>query len=254
MTALQGSVASMVSDDPTDGLSYPGLVTRGIAFALDAAVINVVATVVGVGASLILSLLHLPSDVKTILAAIGTAAYVLWLVGYFVVFWSTTGQTPGARMMQIKVQGWDGCLISPHRALVRCGGLFLAALPLFLGFVPILYDDKRRGFQDRFAGTVVINAPAVSMIEARRARKREQYLGLRAHDDVTPHDHVTAHDDVMAHDHVTAHDDVTPETEATMEAETRAAQASSEPRSSPPELFESLGHDDPSSRFEQGEM
>ena len=97
MTALQGSVAGMVSaGSAREDLSYPGLVTRGIAFALDAAVINLVATVVGVGASLILSLLHLPGTIKTVLAAIGTVVYVLWLVGYFVVFWSTTGQTLGA--------------------------------------------------------------------------------------------------------------------------------------------------------------
>ena len=84
--------------------------------------------------------------------------------------------------MQFEVQTSDGGPISPRRGLVRCVGLFLAALPLFLGFVPILYDDRRRGFQDRFAGTVVVNAPAVSMIEARRARKREQYLAASRRD------------------------------------------------------------------------
>ena len=231
MITLQGTDGGIVSAASTDrAVAYPGLVTRGIAFALDAVAINVVATVVGVGASLILSLLHLPSDVKTILAAIGTGVYVLWLVGYFVVFWSTTGQTPGDRVMQLRVQGSDGDFISPHRALIRCGGLFLAALPLFLGFVPILYDDRRRGLQDRIAGTVVVDAPAVSMVEARRARKREQYLGLRTHAETTG------------------------ETEAAIGTETGAAQASSEPRSSPPDLLESLRHDDPRSRFEQGEM
>ncbi len=217
MTALQGSVAGMVSAGSAgEDLSYPGLVTRGIAFALDAAVINLVATVVGVGASLILSLLHLPGTIKAVLAAIGTVVYVLWLVGYFVVFWSTTGQTLGARAMQFEVQTSDGGPISPRRGLVRCVGLFLAALPLFLGFVPILYDDRRRGFQDRFAGTVVVNAPAVSMIEARRARKREQYL---AASEGAP--------------------------EVTMDA---AEQPSA------PELLYPLRHDDPRSRFEQGQV
>jgi uncharacterized RDD family membrane protein YckC len=129
-----------------------------------------------VGAALILSLLHLPTELKAILAAVGTAVYILWLVGYFVVFWSTTGQTPGGRAMQLKVETPDGGRITVRRAAVRCVGLFLAALPLFLGFVPILYDDRRRGFQDRFAGTVVVNAPAVSIIEARRARKHAEYL------------------------------------------------------------------------------
>lgn len=178
MVSLPGSagIVTPAASPPEARVRYPGLATRGISFALDAAVINLVAIVVGLGASLILSLLHLPSVLKTILAAAGAAAYVIWLVGYFVVFWSTTGQTPGASMMKIKVQDPDGGSITPTRALVRCVGVLLASLPLFLGFVPILYDEKRRAFQDRFAGTVVIDAPAISLIEARRVRKRAEYL------------------------------------------------------------------------------
>jgi uncharacterized RDD family membrane protein YckC len=161
------------------GVSYPGLITRTIAFVIDAALLELVAIVVGVGAFLILSLLHIPHELKTILVVIGSVVYVLWLVGYFVVFWSTTGQTPGARTMQIKVQTPEGDTISVRRAAIRCVGVLLAALPLFLGFVPILYDSRRRGFQDGFAGTVVVNAPAVSIMDARRAKKRAQYLASR---------------------------------------------------------------------------
>jgi uncharacterized RDD family membrane protein YckC len=214
------------------GMSYTGLVTRGIAFAIDAAVINLVATIVGVGASLILALLHLPGTVKAVLAAIGTAVYVLWLVGYFVVFWSTTGQTLGARVMQFQVETPDGGPITPRRAVVRCAGLFLAALPLFLGFLPILYDNRRRGFQDRFAGTVVVNAPAVSMIEARRARKRAEYLSLSASTQARPDGR----------------------TGFTMGTEPGAVQPNGESSTSPPDLLEPLRQDDPPSRFEQGEM
>ena len=181
MVSLPGSagIVTPAASPPEARVRYPGLATRGISFALDAAVINLVAIVVGLGASLILSLLHLPSVLKTILAAAGAAAYVIWLVGYFVVFWSTTGQTPGASMMKIKVEDPDGGSITPTRALVRCVGVLLASLPLFLGFVPILYDEKRRAFQDRFAGTVVIDAPAISLIEARRVRKRAEYLASK---------------------------------------------------------------------------
>jgi uncharacterized RDD family membrane protein YckC len=165
---------------PAAGVHYVGLATRAISFALDAAVINLVAIIVGTGAALILSLLHLPGILKTILAAIGAVIYVLWLIGYFVVFWSTTGQTPGARMLQIRVvTPVTGHPVKPRRAVIRAAGVILAALPLFLGFVPILYDDRRRGFQDWLAGTVVVEAPAVSLAEVRRARKRAEYLAAR---------------------------------------------------------------------------
>ncbi len=151
---------------------YVGLATRAISFAIDAAVIDLVAVIVGLGASLILSVLHLPGEVKTILAFIGGAAFILWTVGYFVVFWSTTGQTPGARVMQIRVVTDDGSRFKPGRALVRCAGVLLAALPLFAGFIRILFDARRRGFQDRLAGTLVIEAPRMSYIVARRAARR----------------------------------------------------------------------------------
>lgn len=179
MSTLPGSAAGAtpaIASAPAATVRYTGLATRAISFALDAAVINLIAAVAGVSAGLILSLLHLPHALRTVLAAVGAAAYVLWVVGYFVVFWSTTEQTPGARIMQIRVLTAEGRTPRPTQALLRCGGVLLAALPLFAGFVPVLFDDRRRGFQDRLAGTVVVEAPGVSMAEARRVRKRAAYL------------------------------------------------------------------------------
>jgi len=167
------SLTAAPSEPPTSAATppvrYVGLATRVIAIVIDAAVINLLAIIAGIGASLILSLFHLPSAVKAALAGIGAAVYVLWTVGYFIVFWSTTGQTPGDRVMQFRVVTVDGSRLKPTRALVRCVGSFLAALPLFAGYFLILFDDKRRGFQDRFAGTLVIEAPKTSYIAARRA-------------------------------------------------------------------------------------
>jgi uncharacterized RDD family membrane protein YckC len=87
--------------------------------------------------------------------------FFLWSAAYFVIFWSSTGQTPGNRVMQIRVvRGDDGALLRPWRSLLRLGGLMLAALPLFLGFVPILLNERRRGLQDVIAGSVVVGSDA----------------------------------------------------------------------------------------------
>ena len=160
MSSSPGAVPAVtrVAGVPAPDVRYAGLATRAISFALDAAVINLVATVVGVGAALILSLLHLPHAVRTVLAVLGGVAYVVWVVGYFVAFWSTTGQTPGARAMRIRVLTADGTMPGAARGVVRCFGVALAAVPLFLGFVPVLFDDQRRGFQDWLARTVVVEA------------------------------------------------------------------------------------------------
>ena len=151
---------------------YVGLATRAIAFAVDAALINLAAVIVGLGSALILSLLHLPGEVKTILQALGGAAYILWTVGYFVTFWATTGQTPGARVMRFRVVPAEGGKLKPRRAVVRWIGLLLAALPLLTGYLLILYDRQRRGFQDRLARTVVVEAPTLSAADIRRNERR----------------------------------------------------------------------------------
>jgi uncharacterized RDD family membrane protein YckC len=137
--------------------SYQGLVTRTIAFALDAAAINLAALAVGVAVGLAISVLDLPSEVKSAAAAVGGVAYVLWTVAYFVTCWSSTGQTPGDRLLHIRVcDADDGTTLSEGRAFLRLLFLVLAALPLFAGFLPILVDDRRRGLHDMLAGTVVV--------------------------------------------------------------------------------------------------
>jgi uncharacterized RDD family membrane protein YckC len=137
---------------------YIGVVTRALAFAADAAVINAVAIVTAAVVTVTLSVLSMPDALRAVLAAAGGALYLLWSVGYFVTFWATTGQTPGSRLLRIRVCAQGGERLLPRRALLRFGGLMLAAIPLFAGFVPILFDDRRRGLQDWLARTVVIEA------------------------------------------------------------------------------------------------
>jgi uncharacterized RDD family membrane protein YckC len=40
--------------------------------------------------------------------------------------------------------------------MARLVGLVLAIVPMFAGFVPVLFDDRRRGLADFIAGTVVL--------------------------------------------------------------------------------------------------
>jgi uncharacterized RDD family membrane protein YckC len=163
------ALAGTASDQP---VGYAGLATRVISFTIDAALITVVDVIVGVAAALILSFLHIPHGLRTVLAVLGAVVFVAGSITYFVVFWSTTGQTPGARVMQIRVLTVGGGRLTPLWACARCIGVVLAALPLFAGFVPILFDARRRGFQDRFAHTVVVDAPGPSIADVSRAKKR----------------------------------------------------------------------------------
>jgi len=146
-----------VNDAPGD---YAGFVTRAIAFAIDVAIIDLAAAIVAIVVGLGMSALELPDVVVTITIAIGGVAFLAWNVGYFATFWSTTGQTPGARVMGVRVVCARGeGQVHLRTAVVRLVGMVLAALPLFAGFLLILIDDRRRGLQDRLARTVVVYAP-----------------------------------------------------------------------------------------------
>jgi uncharacterized RDD family membrane protein YckC len=138
---------------------YVGLITRALAFAIDAGIINAVAIVTAAVVSLTFSVVTVPDDVQVVVAAAGGVVYLLWTVGYFVTFWATTGQTPGSRVLRIRVIPASGDRLPPRRAVVRFIGLTLAAIPLFAGFLPILVDDRRRGLHDMLARTVVVDAP-----------------------------------------------------------------------------------------------
>jgi uncharacterized RDD family membrane protein YckC len=151
VTRVHGPVVERTTDAP-----YAGLVTRAIAFAIDAAIIDGAAVLVFALVALASTVLHIPGEVKTILLVIGGAAYVIWGAGYFVAFWATDGRTVGNRVMYIRVEPASGGTLGYRRAVQRFIGLVLA---LFLGLVPMLLNDRRRGFQDRVADTVVVHDP-----------------------------------------------------------------------------------------------
>ena len=139
--------------------TYAGMVTRAIAFAIDAAIVNFSGIAVGVVVGLGISILNIPAEVEKALVVAGGVVFILWTVAYFVVFWSTTGQTPGSRVMQIRVVRSDGSTLPRRTAVLRLAALAVAAIPFFAGFLPILFDRHRRALQDFVARSVVVRAP-----------------------------------------------------------------------------------------------
>jgi uncharacterized RDD family membrane protein YckC len=136
---------------------YAGVATRAVALAMDLAIVHVL---VLVGAGLIGLVASLVGDLRPewLVAALAGAAWGLSVTIYFVLFWSVTGQTPGMRAMRLRVVVNDGSSPSLGRALVRLVGLLLAIVPLFAGFLPVLFDSKRRALPDYLARTVVLYA------------------------------------------------------------------------------------------------
>jgi uncharacterized RDD family membrane protein YckC len=146
---------------PDPASIYSGLATRGIACVVDILIIQAVAWMVGGIAAVVASLFNISDAVETALIAGGAVAATLWAAGYFVFFWSTTGQTPGNRVLEIRVQdAADGRPLSVARSAVRVPAAVLSALLLFVGYLLVLVDSRRRALHDRLLGSVVVYVPS----------------------------------------------------------------------------------------------
>jgi uncharacterized RDD family membrane protein YckC len=138
---------------------YAGVATRAVALAIDIAIAHVIVFAGGAVLALVGSLVG-DMRLDTLARVLASAAWVTVVGTYFVLFWSTAGQTPGMRLLGLRVTQDSGGHPSVMRSVVRVIGLALATAPLFLGFVPVLVDARRRGLQDFLAGTVVLYAEA----------------------------------------------------------------------------------------------
>lgn len=86
---------------------------------------------------------------------------VSFLIGvlYNWYFWTQNdGQTPGKRIMNLRVVKADGSTISDTDALIRAVGYYISGLFFSLGYVWAIFDEQNRTWHDLFAGTIVVTA------------------------------------------------------------------------------------------------
>lgn len=121
------------------------------AYIIDAIIIGiVVAIVTAIGRAI-------NSDALTGLST-GTGGVVGFV--YLVYFWATTGQTPGKRVLGLRVVGRDGRTggIGWGPAIVRWIGYLIGGAIFFLGFLWIIWDNQKQGWHDKLAGTHVVRS------------------------------------------------------------------------------------------------
>lgn len=140
---------------PDSGVRYGGVATRAIALTTDVALAQLAVIAPALVITLIASLVGGLGSNWLVNALLGVGWFIV-AGAYFVVFWTTVGQTPGLRMMRLRVVDGKGESPSAGRSVVRLIGLALAIIPLFAGFLPVLFDRRRRALQDYLAGTVVV--------------------------------------------------------------------------------------------------
>ena len=136
---------------------FAGVATRGVALVVDAALAQATYLVLAASVGLVLGLAgELHGGWLT--GSLAGTGWLLVVALYFVGFWSVTGQTPGMRLLGVRVRTRSGEPPSAPRSLLRFAGLILAIIPFFAGFLPALVDRRRRALPDFVAGTTVVYA------------------------------------------------------------------------------------------------
>lgn len=133
---------------------YAGIATRALALAIDA-LTTLVLYFSALGIVALISSLVGGVGVHWLVGAPASSGWFLAVCAYFVILWSAAGQTLGMRLLRLRVRGPRGGSPSVGRSIVRFIGLAVSIAVLFLGFVPVLFDRRRRGLADYMARTVV---------------------------------------------------------------------------------------------------
>jgi uncharacterized RDD family membrane protein YckC len=145
---------------------HAGFASRACAFIADMAIINISLILITAGVGTVLRFFDFDhifniGDEPTMLGRItislvGLITFLVTYFGYPVFFWVLIGQTPGKRLLGLRVVRANGELLGVGQALLRAVGYWVSAIPLFLGFFWILVDKQRQGWHDKLAATYVI--------------------------------------------------------------------------------------------------
>jgi len=146
-------VAPEVAPGPGPGMEFGGPGPRLVGYIVDTLI--VIAAVFA-----IIVVFGLLAVVVPVIGALGLIFGVIVVpLVYFPYFWAKSGQTPGMKIMNIKVvSDKDGGPITMGQAILRLIGYWISGFVFYLGYIWIFIDKRQRGWFDLIAGTVVIKA------------------------------------------------------------------------------------------------
>jgi uncharacterized RDD family membrane protein YckC len=157
----------MTTDNPAPPVilgRYAGFFSRAAAYIIDRLIVFAIAFMIMLVINYFLSLFKLDqwlaawvgSSTNQIITALLSSVGINLVVSIFynISFWMLSGQTPGKRFLGVRVMRADGERLKLRNAILRQFGYYISTI-LYLGFIWILFDNKRQGFHDKIAGTIV---------------------------------------------------------------------------------------------------
>ncbi len=133
---------------------HAGAVSRALAMLIDGVFVNLSFTAIAAIVALVESSFGDGGNGMSSLAlAVGSTAWLGLGSLYLVAFWSLAGQTPGMRFVGIRLSQER---LPLRRSIERLLGLGLSVISFGLGFLGIVFGERRRGLADRFAATDVV--------------------------------------------------------------------------------------------------
>ena len=160
---------------------YAGFVTRMAAFTIDRAIVSIMVSIIVwstewiVKAFGISQLLFSEGSSWQMSPAVAMGLYLAISLLYDIGFWLLAGQTPGKRVLGVRIVRTDGKRLRFGDALRREIGYVISAI-LFLGYLWILFDNRRQGFHDKLADTMVVYAWPEAELKGTLVREQVQRL------------------------------------------------------------------------------
>jgi len=141
---------------PTD---RAGAVSRALALAIDAGLLNGFFFLVSALVAVVITDVFNADRSSAPALVLGAGAWIVAGSTYLVLFWSLSGQTPGMGFMGVHIERGGSRRLGLRGALRRLVGFGLSVLTLGLGFLGVITDADRRGWQDRMGRTDVVYDP-----------------------------------------------------------------------------------------------
>lgn len=138
---------------------YAGGGTRLLAIGFDALVLSgILLLLTAVVSAVLNAVFSFEGDSTAVTIAAGALAWWVAAGVYLGLFWILAERTPGMTFFALRISTERGARVGPRQDIRRLIGFALALIPFGLGFLGILTNERRQGWHDRYADTVVLYA------------------------------------------------------------------------------------------------